>query len=188
MSNLNQYQNKLTPNLVTKLKLLQDKTGGDFYIVSGYRSPEYNKKVGGKPNSQHMYGRAVDISRASFSQKPEAFKEIALELGFTGVGFYDDFIHVDVRPNPHSRGYSFWDNRTGDGKYDGTVIPDKPKKETPKVTDTTGLELPDNLKIKEVEQLKSFLLEKSSSNVEAIGIAVLVIFALAGIKLAKNKE
>lgn len=34
---------------------------GPIIVNSGYRSPEYNKKVGGVPTSQHCNGQAVDI-------------------------------------------------------------------------------------------------------------------------------
>lgn len=32
-----------------------------LFITSGYRVPALNKAVGGVPNSQHMFGQAVDI-------------------------------------------------------------------------------------------------------------------------------
>ena len=47
-----------------------------MYIMSGYRSEELNRLVGGAPSSQHMKGEAVDIytvedlvaSRLNFDQ------------------------------------------------------------------------------------------------------------------------
>lgn len=35
--------------------------GGPIKVNSGYRSPEYNKKIGGAKNSQHMKGEALDL-------------------------------------------------------------------------------------------------------------------------------
>ena len=35
--------------------------GKDIIIRSGYRSPKYNSQVGGAKNSQHLYGKAVDV-------------------------------------------------------------------------------------------------------------------------------
>lgn len=35
--------------------------GAPIYITSGYRCPQLNKAVGGKPTSQHQYGEAADL-------------------------------------------------------------------------------------------------------------------------------
>ena len=35
--------------------------GSPIYITSGYRCPELNKAVGGKPTSQHLRGEAADL-------------------------------------------------------------------------------------------------------------------------------
>ncbi len=53
---------KANMNALVKYVLdpLREKTGR-IKITSGYRSPEYNKKVGGSPKSQHVYGMAVDL-------------------------------------------------------------------------------------------------------------------------------
>lgn len=44
---------------------IADKIRGHFgapaHVVSGLRCPAHNRAVGGKSNSQHMYGEAVDI-------------------------------------------------------------------------------------------------------------------------------
>jgi hypothetical protein len=34
--------------------------GGKFVLLSGYRSPEVNRAVGGKLNSYHLFGLAID--------------------------------------------------------------------------------------------------------------------------------
>jgi hypothetical protein len=52
-------------NLKTVCTLIYDKIydhfNGRITLNSAYRSPELNKAVGGKPNSGHKYGRALDI-------------------------------------------------------------------------------------------------------------------------------
>ncbi|WP_432408649.1 YcbK family protein [Wukongibacter sp. M2B1] len=96
--------------LINKLQLLRKKLDKPIVIISGYRSPSYNKRVGGSPKSQHLEGKAVDIKKVK-GISDEEFIKIVVELGFTGVGLYDGFWHIDVRDNPHSRGYSFWDMR-----------------------------------------------------------------------------
>lgn len=117
MSNISSYKG-LDPKLTNKVEALEKALGANLWISSGVRTKEYNQQAGGAKDSQHLYGRAVDIARSSFKQSPEEAMKIALELGFTGVGFYDKHIHLDVRTDPHKRGYSFWDNRTGKSEYD----------------------------------------------------------------------
>lgn len=83
-------------------------------INSGYRTPEYNKKVGGSPRSQHVLGNAVDFRISGMTTQDiyeliKANKLIGTKI--KGLGLYNSFVHIDVRPNPHPRGYSFWDNR-----------------------------------------------------------------------------
>lgn len=57
----------LRPKLLEKLEhLLEDvnshgiRTDG-FVIMSGYRTPYYNKAIGNVPNSRHIYGGAADV-------------------------------------------------------------------------------------------------------------------------------
>ncbi len=67
---------------------------GPTAVVSGYRDPARNKKVGGKPNSQHLYGNAADVSpKASVN----AVRNLSL---FSGIGYIRGsglVRHVDVR-------------------------------------------------------------------------------------------
>jgi uncharacterized protein YcbK (DUF882 family) len=90
-----------TSALITKLQLLRDKLGKPIRIVSAYRTPEYNKKCGGAPKSQHMEGTAADIKVSGIS--PLDVAKAAESVGFTGIGVYthsgNSFTHVDVRPS-----------------------------------------------------------------------------------------
>lgn len=66
-------------------------------IVSGYRSPEYNAKVGGAKDSQHIYGRAADIQIPGVTPREIAsYLETQGHKG--GLGIYRTWIHVDTRP------------------------------------------------------------------------------------------
>jgi len=95
--------------LVYKLQQLRDEIGKPIKIVSAYRSPAYNQKCGGSPKSQHKLGKAVDIQIA---KNFDYVVDVARKLGFTGIGIYDTFVHLDIRDNPNkTRGYSFWDMR-----------------------------------------------------------------------------
>ena len=44
-----------------KLELLRQRVGCPIYVLSGYRSLRLNNEVGGEPDSQHLYGEAVDM-------------------------------------------------------------------------------------------------------------------------------
>lgn len=96
------------------LEKLRAIIGKPIIINSAYRTPEYNAKVGGSPRSQHMLGNAVDFHVKGMNTT--TVYEILRKNGFlgkvfTGVGVYNSFVHVDVRPNPHPRGFSQWDMR-----------------------------------------------------------------------------
>lgn len=71
-------------------------------VLSAYRSPEHNRKIGGALHSQHMQGRALDLappdgmSVADFYAK---IKEISKIYNIRGIGRYKTFVHVDTRPS-----------------------------------------------------------------------------------------
>lgn len=92
--------------LVEKLQVLRERLGKPLTINSAYRCPKRNKDVGGASNSQHMYGKAADVSIHNISMPIEKLRDLAEEIGFDGIGLYNSFIHLDVR------GYKArWDNR-----------------------------------------------------------------------------
>ena len=88
-------------HLVRKLDTLRGLMRRPLTISSGYRTPEYNGKIGGATRSKHLDGIAVDIPIAG----EDAFKLVGLaySLGFTGIGIKQNgkwskrFIHLDVR-------------------------------------------------------------------------------------------
>jgi uncharacterized protein YcbK (DUF882 family) len=86
---------KLDEKLIELLQQLRDRAGLAVKIHSGYRTPEHNKKVGGSPKSQHLEGKAADISVKGWT--PKKLAELAEVIGFDGIGIYDTFIHVDTR-------------------------------------------------------------------------------------------
>jgi uncharacterized protein YcbK (DUF882 family) len=72
-------------------------------IVSAYRTADYNREVGGAGASQHVQGRAIDIRHTRL--KAPALHDAILELATAGklpllggLGHYDTFVHMDVRP------------------------------------------------------------------------------------------
>nr|DAW07892.1 MAG TPA: peptidase [Microviridae sp.] len=83
--------------LVSILELVRLKFGKPVVINSGYRTPSYNRKIGGAKFSQHMYGRAADIVVKGV--KPEVVYNFLCEVfpGSCGFGLYPSFVHVDCR-------------------------------------------------------------------------------------------
>lgn len=87
----------LHPDLLNKLQLLRNKVGKSLTINSGYRCPQHNKNVGGVKDSLHMKGQAVDIKLVN-GLSVDTFAKLAEEIGFKGIGKYNTFLHVDIRP------------------------------------------------------------------------------------------
>ena len=87
----------VAPRLVMVLETIRANFGAPVVIHSGYRTPQYNTKVGGVAHSQHCYGMAADISVSG--QKPETVAAFARQLmpDWGGVGKYASFTHIDVR-------------------------------------------------------------------------------------------
>ena len=89
----------VAPRLVMVLETIRAHFGAPVVIHSGYRTPQYNTKVGGVAHSQHCYGMAADISVKD--QTPAAVAAYARTLmpDWGGVGIYakKGFTHIDVR-------------------------------------------------------------------------------------------
>lgn len=89
--------------LAQQLQILRDHLGEPIHINSGYRTPDYNASVGGKPKSQHLQAKAADITVKSKSPKQlAAYIEKLITAGtlkFGGMGLYKGFVHVDIRKN-----------------------------------------------------------------------------------------
>ncbi len=87
----------VAPRLVMVLQSIRSRFGAAVTINSGYRTPQYNAKIGGVARSQHCYGTAADITVRG--QKPAAVAAYARQLmpDWGGVGIYDSFTHIDVR-------------------------------------------------------------------------------------------
>jgi len=86
----------LKPQLWKLLNVINAHFGKGVYVNSGYRDPKYNARVGGVPNSQHLYGKAADIHVPGI--KPSVVQSYARSLHAGGVGSYSTFTHVDVGP------------------------------------------------------------------------------------------
>jgi len=87
--------------LALNLQVLRDALGLPIHINSGYRSPSYNREVGGAKNSQHLLGKAGDITVKGYnpfdikSKIEGLIKQGKMKNG--GIGLYNTFVHYDVR-------------------------------------------------------------------------------------------
>ena len=74
-------------------------TCGDrpLQVLSAYRTPEHNRRVGGVPKSQHLEGRALDLRPPEGMDSFSFFKIIKSMRLSGGIGFYRTFVHVDIR-------------------------------------------------------------------------------------------
>ena len=77
------------------LQELRDSLGKPIIINSGHRCQAHNKAVGGTTNSQHLK-IAFDCRCPRAEQA--AFIAAAKAAGFTGIGRYQNFIHLDLGP------------------------------------------------------------------------------------------
>jgi zinc D-Ala-D-Ala carboxypeptidase len=80
------------------LQALRTKLGRPIIVVSAYRSPEHNRRVGGAKNSYHLQGVAFDIRMDNHN--PWEFELAAKACGFRGFGYYSKsgFMHIDTGP------------------------------------------------------------------------------------------
>ncbi len=96
---------KLWKNILPTLRIVDDlraSFGKPCRILSSYRSPDYNRAVGGATHSQHLEFNALDIAFDGVS--PRQVYERLLEWRkagkFTGgLGLYPSsgFVHIDTR-------------------------------------------------------------------------------------------
>lgn len=82
---------------------IRDELRAPIRVSSGYRTPDYNRHVGGAPVSEHMAFRALDLQPHDPGLM-EKMREIATTVvtgararGWNvGLIHYDTFIHIDV--------------------------------------------------------------------------------------------
>lgn len=79
------------------LNLVRDLNDGPLIVNSAYRNPAHNAAVGGGLNSQHLKGVAFDLAIDDLVTGAK-IERLAIEAGFSGIGRYSNFIHIDMRP------------------------------------------------------------------------------------------
>lgn len=92
--------------LLSILQRIRDVILVSMDVLSGCRCRLHNESVGGATNSQHLYARAADVSADGVD--PQVIADMAEQLGATGVGIYDSWVHIDTR----SGSKTYWDKRS----------------------------------------------------------------------------
>lgn len=98
---------KMDINLLMILDNMRHRSGIPYKITSGYRSSEYNKKIGGVKNSAHIQGKAADIS-ATDSRTKYSIIEAALHFGIQRIGVASNFIHIDIQEETEKTTKILW--------------------------------------------------------------------------------
>ena len=87
--------------LVENLQVIRDHINKPVRVISGYRTPKYNRRIGGARRSQHMKAKAADLRVRGVSAAElreiilKLIKEKKIKKG--GVGIYRTFVHYDTR-------------------------------------------------------------------------------------------
>lgn len=162
---------------VNKIQSFMNTYGYDKVIFSsGYRTSNYNRKIGGSSNSEHCKGNATD---QCFYKKGKVVpaKEVccnAQDFGFKGIGYITtNYVHLDSRTSGMYRGderngysnnvggdfYKYFGIKKASKTYSG-VFPTLPKRGYFKKGDT-GIE---------VKHLQMFLNWANGSKLSVDGI------------------
>ena len=81
----------------TQAEIFAKSLGRPITLNSAYRSPEYNAGVGGAKKSMHVQRKAIDVQWGTTSVQGRVdMIQKAIDAGFTGVGCYNSFMHIDI--------------------------------------------------------------------------------------------
>ncbi|MEX1307124.1 MAG: peptidoglycan-binding protein [Eubacteriales bacterium] len=90
--------------LMERLEAIQNKLGENALVIrSGYRSPRYNRRVGGAKHSQHLFAKAADIYVKDYALSAYELGSLIMSdetlislFGGLGLGSVKN-VHVDIR-------------------------------------------------------------------------------------------
>jgi len=98
--------------LVAVLRRCRDYFGGrPLHVHSGCRCSSYNATLpGAAPNSYHIACKAADISIEGVSAAALAEYFVMTYPMCYGIGRYNDYVHIDMRPVPARWGFDIHDS------------------------------------------------------------------------------
>lgn len=89
--------------LVDTLTVVRLAAGCPIAVISGYRTPAWNRRVGGADGSAHLEAKAADVRGSKSITVPE-LHELVLSLhregelpDLGGLGLYPGWVHIDVK-------------------------------------------------------------------------------------------
>ena len=86
--------------LAAMFEAVRARVGQPLRILSAYRTPDHNRRVGGARHSQHVEGRALDLKPPKGWTVERLAKVAAEVVSVKGLGVYQTFVHIDCRPSP----------------------------------------------------------------------------------------
>ena len=102
-------KNVMQEEFIYKLQQLRTAYNKPLIITSGYRDITHPLEAKKSKGGYHTKGLACDVSCGS--QQAHTIGRLALNLGFTGIGFKQKgegrFIHLDLRPYEERLIYSY---------------------------------------------------------------------------------
>ena len=88
----------MCPSTLQMLDQARSLAGIPFTINSGFRTKSHNAYVGGKEQSSHLFGYAVDI-HCTDSRSRAIIIDALRKAGFNRFGIGNTFIHTDNDPD-----------------------------------------------------------------------------------------
>lgn len=88
----------MNPDFMSRLDHAREVAGVPFMLNSAYRTVNWEIKQGRAGTSSHTKGLAVDIDCLTPSHRFRILTALIQE-GFTRIGIYPSFIHVDADPD-----------------------------------------------------------------------------------------
>lgn len=109
--------------VIKAFQILRDALGNAIVPTSSFRSVRYELSKGRSGNSQHTFGKALDLKGVglvdlvleALESKNELYEQLRA-VGINGFGVYesDGFVHIDVRDDRLDGSYAYWNGSEDD--------------------------------------------------------------------------